>query len=223
MTAAIEEAVRPGPGVPPRIGPSDDPHWYAIYTCAHHERKVAEQFQLRSIEQFLPLYETVHRGKRRRVRLQLPLFPGYVFVRMSLVDQLRALQIPGVVRFVSFNGRPTPLPEEEMLALRQSLLSGLRAEPYPHLFEGRRVRVKAGPLCGMTGNLLRRKQNCRIVISIDSISRSIVCEVSLDDLEGVDSPHTPQEDKRKRDTASIQSATTLSARTNLLSQGKLEN
>ena len=72
--------------------------WYAAYTCANHEKRVREQLEQRSIESYLPLYETVRRWKDRRMRLQLPLFPGYVFVRMVLVDRLRVLQVPSVVR-----------------------------------------------------------------------------------------------------------------------------
>lgn len=161
--------------------------WYAVYTSAHHEKKVAEQIRLRSIEYFLPLYETVHRWKDRRVRLQLPLFPGYVLVHTIPQDHRAVVQIPGVVRFVSFNGAPAPLPEDEIEALRMGLASGLRAEPHPYLSVGRRVRVKAGPLCGVTGKLVRRKQHYRIVISIDAICRSLLCEVSLEDLEAIPS------------------------------------
>jgi len=163
----------------------NEPDWYAVYTCARHEKRIAEQFGQRSIEQFLPLYETVHRWKDRRVRVQLPIFPSYIFVRIRLTHQLRVLQIPGVVRLVCFNGKPVALPQWEISALQRGLSSGVRAEPYPYLATGRQVRIKAGPLCGLTGRIVRRKQNFRIVISVDSISRSIICEVSPEDVEAV--------------------------------------
>jgi transcription antitermination factor NusG len=171
----------------PTLAPpaENEPHWYAVYTCARHEKRIAEQFGQRSIEQFLPLYETVHRWKDRRVRVQLPIFPSYIFVRIRLTHQLRVLQIPGVVRLVCFNGKPVALPEWEISALQRGLSSGVRAEPYPYLATGRQVRIKAGPLCGLTGRIVRRKQNFRIVISVDSISRSIICEVSPEDVEAV--------------------------------------
>src|SRR3984893_15304411 len=123
-----------------------EPRWYAAYTCANHEKKVCEQLEQRSVESFLPLYETVRRWKDRRMRLQLPLFPGYVFVRMVLVDRLRVLQVPSVVRLVAFNGHLVALPDAEIAGLKNGLASGVRAEPHPVLAAGRRVRVKAGPL-----------------------------------------------------------------------------
>jgi transcription antitermination factor NusG len=160
-----------------------EPQWYAVYTCAHHEKTIAAQFVQRSIEQFLPLYETVRQWKDRRVRLMLPLFPGYIFVRVAASQQLRVLQTPSVVRFVSFNGKPAPLPETEILTLQRGLRSGVRAEPHPYLTAGRSIRVKAGPLCGLTGKLVRKKENYRVVISVESIRRAIICEVPLEDVE----------------------------------------
>src|SRR6266852_2159395 len=103
--------------------PSDylEARWYAAYTCANHEKRVREQLEQRSVEAFLPVYETLRRWKDRRMRLQMPLFPGYVFVRMALVDRLQVLQIPGVAKLVGFSGTPTALPEGEIEALRTSL------------------------------------------------------------------------------------------------------
>src|SRR5437764_11639868 len=80
--------------------------WFAVYTCANHEKSVADQFAGRGVEHFLPQYESVRRWKDRKMRLQLPLFPGYVFVHMAAQERLRVLQVPGVVRLVRFNGSP---------------------------------------------------------------------------------------------------------------------
>src|SRR5260370_3992395 len=92
--------------------------WYAVYTCANHERRVAEQLRERCIEHFLPLCECERRWKDRRVTLQTPLFPGYIFVRVTLYDRLRVLQTPGIVHLVSFGGHPAPLPPEEIQAIQ---------------------------------------------------------------------------------------------------------
>src|ERR1700680_4045952 len=69
-----------------------EPQWYAAYTRANHEKCVTQQLERRSVECFLPLYESVRRWTDRQVRLQLPLFPGYVFVRLSLCDRFQALK-----------------------------------------------------------------------------------------------------------------------------------
>src|SRR6185312_11578519 len=103
--------------------------------------------------------------KDRRVILQLPLFPGYIFVRMALQDRSAVVQIPGVARLVGFNGTPTALPDAEMERLKSGLVSGVAAEPHPFLTVGRRVRVKNGPLAGTEGILVRRRKLERFVIS----------------------------------------------------------
>jgi transcription antitermination factor NusG len=158
-------------------------HWYAAYTCAQHEKSVARHLELRSIESFLPIYEKVSRWKDRRVKLQLPLFSGYVFVRLPLEQKLRVLQIPGVVRLVGFNGQPTPVGDEEMHALRSGLSGSLHAQPCPYLTIGRRVRIMAGPLRGLDGVLARKKTGFRFVLSLELIQRSIAVEVDAADLE----------------------------------------
>src|ERR1051326_3972067 len=101
--------------------------WYAIYTCARHEKRVSEQLARKSVEHFLPLYEAVHHWKDRRARVQLPLFPGYLFVRIPLAQKLKVLELPSVVRMVAFQGVPAALPEEEMATLRHGLAGNLRA------------------------------------------------------------------------------------------------
>jgi transcription antitermination factor NusG len=160
-------------------------HWYAAYTCAQHEKSVSRQLEARSIECFLPLCEKLSQWKDRRVKVQLPLFAGYVFVRLSLEDKLHALQIPGLVRLVGFNARPTPLPDAEMQALRNGLLASLRVEPCPYLQIGRRVRILSGPLAGLEGNLLKKRSGLRFVVSLHLIQRSVTVEVQSADLEQV--------------------------------------
>ena len=159
--------------------------WYAAYTCANHEKRVREQLEQRLVESFLPVYETVRRWKDRRMRLQLPLFPGYVFVRMALVDRLRVLQVPSVVRLVGFNGQLASLPDEEIEGLRKGLGAGVRAEPHPFLSVGRRVRVTKGPFEGRQGILLRRKGKLRLVLSIELIMRSVAIDIDAADVEAV--------------------------------------
>jgi transcription antitermination factor NusG len=157
--------------------------WYAAYTCANHEKRVAEQLSARPVERFLPLYASVRRWKDRRVELQLPLFPGCVFVRIALRDRLQDLEIPSVARLVGFNGTPTPLPEAEIEALKAGLEGGVRAMPHPYLKVGRRVRVRGGPLAGMAGILVRHKGRFRVVISVEAIQRSVAVEMDATDLE----------------------------------------
>lgn len=161
------------------------PRWYVAYTSANHEKRVSEQLLQRSVEHFLPLYEAVRRWKDRRMKLQLPLFPGYVFVRLALRDRLKVLQVPGVARLVGFSGQPYPLPEGEIERLRTGIRNSLRIEPHPYLNAGSRVRIKSGPLAGAEGILVRKKNIHRVVLTIDVIARSAAVEVDALDVERI--------------------------------------
>jgi transcription antitermination factor NusG len=156
--------------------------WYAAHTSANHEKRVAAQLEVRGVEHFLPTYSSARRWKDRRVTVQMPLFPGYVFVRLALRERLKVVQVPGVARLVGFSGTPMALPEGEMEALRKGLEHGLRAEPHPYLTVGRRVRVTKGPLAGFEGILLRWKGNWRVVLSLDLIQRAVSVDMDASDV-----------------------------------------
>jgi transcription antitermination factor NusG len=159
--------------------------WYAGYTCANHEKRVAAELAAREVEHFLPMYSSVRRWKDRRVTLELPLFPGYVFVRLALRDRMRVVQIPSVVRLVGFGGLPTALPDTEMEIMRGGLSQSLRVEPHPFLAVGRRVRITGGPFAGLEGVLKRKKSSLRVVVSLELIQRSVAVDVDAADVEGV--------------------------------------
>jgi transcription antitermination factor NusG len=160
-----------------------DERWYAAYTSANHEKRVALQLGQRSVEHFLPVCESVRRWKDRRKNLELPLFPGYVFVRIALPERLRILQVPGVACLVGFGGVVAALPEEEIEALKKGLSSGVRAEPHPYLRVGRKVLVKNGPLAGLQGILTKRKNRVRLVVSVELIQRSVAVEIDEADVQ----------------------------------------
>ena len=156
--------------------------WYAAYTCANHEKRVAAELQARAVEHFLPVYASIRRWRDRRVILDLPLFPGYVFVRLALRNRLRVLQIPSVVQLVGFNGKSAALPDEELEILRSGLSEGWRAKPHPFLTIGRRVRITGGPFAGLEGVLKRKRNSVRVVVSLSLIQRSVAVDVDVADV-----------------------------------------
>lgn len=159
------------------------PQWYAVYTRSRHEKSAADLLRRRQIETFLPLYETVRRWKNGDHRVQLPLFPGYAFVRIELRERLRVLKVPGIVRVVGFDGQPIPVADEEVESLRRALSAGVKAVPHPYLTVGRRARITAGPLAGREGILVRRKDAVCVVLSIDLVQRSVLVHLEADALE----------------------------------------
>ncbi|MGA2634491.1 MAG: UpxY family transcription antiterminator [Terracidiphilus sp.] len=159
-------------------------NWFAVYTASRHEKRVAQHLTQREIEFYLPLYRSARKWRDgSKVTLELPLFPGYLFVHIKRSERVRVLNVPGALAVVGGMGRePVPLPEETIDALRAGL--HLRAaEPYPLLTVGQRARIRAGALVGMEGVVVRKKNGFRVVLTLEHIMQSIAVEVAAEDLE----------------------------------------
>ena len=153
------------------------PKWYAISVFPRHEKQVAQLLGARHVSYLLPLYSSLRRWKDRRKRIEMVLFPGYVFVNVTVQDRLSVLMVPSVVRFVSFQGRPAVVPDQAIKAISMGHCSGVDVQPHPFLRKGQRVRVIAGPLVHTEGILVRRNGRSRLVLSLASLMRSISLEV----------------------------------------------
>jgi transcription antitermination factor NusG len=159
--------------------------WAAVYTRHQHEKNVADMLTMKGYEVFLPLYESMRKWKDRRKLLNLPLFPGYVFLRGAQTRRLPVLTTPGVSMILRQGDRVAVIPEEEILAIRMALEGDFTVEPHPFLRCGERVRVKRGALCGVEGILVRKKNAFRLVLSVAMVAQSVAVEVEATDVEPV--------------------------------------
>jgi transcription termination/antitermination protein NusG len=145
--------------------------WYAIRTKSNCERMAALSLKNKGYEQYLPLY------RRPVTQTEAPLFPGYVFCRLDLSIPFRIVTTPGVVAIVGFGSDPTPISDAEIETVQTVLRSGLPATPCPFLLEGQRILVVCGPLSGLEGILLKKKNKVRMLVSVTMLQRSISVEI----------------------------------------------
>jgi transcription antitermination factor NusG len=159
-------------------------NWFALYTTSRHEKRVAQHLSHRDIECYLPLYRSRRKwSDGSRVTLELPLFPGYVFVHIRRNERKDVLAVPGALAVVEgTGGEPASLPDATIDALRSGLDSR-SAMPYPLMAVGRRVRVRSGALAGLEGFVVRNKNGFRVVMTLEHIMKSYAVEVDLEDLE----------------------------------------
>jgi len=155
----------------------EDRYWYALYTRHQHEKTAAEVLTAKGFEVFLPLYPAVRQWKDRIKRLSLPLFPCYVFIQASLDRRLHVMTTPGVHAYVGVEGRAARIPEAEIEGIRRTIDNLLHVEPHPFLRSGDWVRVKSGPLEGIEGILVRKTNQCRLVLSVEMLEKSVAVEV----------------------------------------------
>ena len=163
-----------------------DKRWYALYTRARHEKQVDRRLEERGLESFLPLLKVLSRWKDRKKMVQMPLFPGYLFVRIAENQILQVLGVRGVVRILGPDLRkPSEVPESQIQAIRTLTENGAKVDPYPYLKVGRLVRVKYGPLKGLEGLLVKKQKRQKLVISVDVLGRSVATEISAADVEPI--------------------------------------
>lgn len=157
--------------------------WYAVFTLSNHEKRVVGRCEQRHIETFLPLYNVKHKWKNRcTVDLELPLFPNYFFARIVPRERVRVLELPGVVSIVSSAGKPIPLENDYITALREGVLAH-KIQPHANLEAGESVRIISGPLAGAEGILERRKNDLRVVLRLEMLARSVSVEVAAPMIE----------------------------------------
>ena len=166
------------------------PKWFAVYTSCRHEKRVAQHFNEREINHYLPLYSAQRKWRDgSRVTLDLPLFPCYIFVHIETLERVRVLNVPGALAVVCGTGHePAPLPDSAIEALRWGQ-EQRSVEPHPFLTSGQQVRIRSGAFVGMKGIVVRKKSGLRVVLTLQQIMQSIAIEVDEGDLEPLD----PQE------------------------------
>jgi transcription antitermination factor NusG len=159
--------------------------WYGIRTRSNHEKVVAIVLSGKGYKPYLPFY--VQRRRRADVFSESEhlLFPGYVFCRFDATKRLPILMTTGVISILGFGKEPAEIPDAEIEAIETVLRSGLPAEPCEYLREGQGVRVTDGSLQGLEGILVKKKNQLRMVVSVNMLQRSISVEIDGDRLVGI--------------------------------------
>ena len=171
-------------------GLTGDSAWWAVYTRHQHEKALADMLCLKGFEVFLPLYESARRWKDRVKLLSLPLFPCYLFVRASPVASCTFVTTPGVHMILHRGQQIAIIPESEIEAIQRAVSGPCLVEPHPYLKCGMQVRVKWGPLEGVQGILIRKKNMFRLILSVDMLAQSVAVEVNASDVEPCAAPAT---------------------------------
>jgi transcription antitermination factor NusG len=151
--------------------------WFALQVRSRYENIVTAHLGGMGYESFLPLYKCRRRWSDRFKEIERPLFPGYVFCRLNLLDRLPILMTPGVFLIVGMGKTPVSIDEAEIAAIQAAVRSGLPRQPWPFMQIGQSVRIEHGPLCGLEGVLLDFRGHHQLVLSVTLLKRSIAVQV----------------------------------------------
>ena len=170
------DGIQPAPVPRTAISPADAcAAWFAIHTLPRHEKGIANQLTVTGVENYLPTVPQLHQWSDRRKKVDVPLLPCYTFVHIqpSPEHRVKVLRVRGVIGFVGAARQGSPIPDRQIENVRALLISRVAFDPYPFLKIGQRVRIRGGSLDGVEGILKRRNGIRRLVISVDSLERSL--------------------------------------------------
>ncbi|HUQ93582.1 MAG TPA: UpxY family transcription antiterminator [Bryobacteraceae bacterium] len=172
----------------------EDQHWYAVRTRSNFEWRVTAELSAKGVECFLPSVRQIRQWKDRRKEIDQPLFSGYVFSRFAgnAQSRVRILSTTGAVSILGTGSQIEPIPDREIDQIRTMLAAKVNCFAHPFLQEGCCVRVRRGPLKGLSGLLDRFKNNTRLVLSVSLLSQSVAAEVDISDVEYVGQAASPQ-------------------------------
>lgn len=171
-----------------RTQPQTEHPWHALYTRHHHEKSVARTLAAKGFKVFLPLYAARRQWKDRTKIVTLPLFSCYVFIQDGLERRLEVVSTAGIHGYVCCGESLAVIPPREIAGIRQVVERCVKIEPHPFIHRGDRVRVKAGPLEGIEGILVRKKNFSRLVLTVELLGKSAAVEVDASIVERVHSP-----------------------------------
>ena len=147
--------------------------WYVIYTKPKFEKKIFTKLQEKKIESFLPLQKVMRQWSDRKKKVEVPLFPNYLFVRIPSIDKWNVLSVDGVVRFLQLDGKLATISEKEMNSIRKLLLGNPEVSN-EKFNKGDQVVINCGPLKGLEGILINNKGVKRLAIRINTIDKSVL-------------------------------------------------
>jgi transcription antitermination factor NusG len=159
----------------------DPTPWSVLHVVANHEKRVAKVLCSRSLEYFLPLYSEQSHWTDRTVTLDRPLFPGYLFVRLTPKSRIPAISTPGVLRLLG-DGQTQTVSQEEVDRIREGLVSGYILRPHAPVSVGTKVRICRGLFKEAVGLVTEFRHRCNVIISLAALQNAFSLEVALSDI-----------------------------------------
>jgi transcriptional antiterminator RfaH len=155
------------------------PHWYAVYTRSRSEKSLQLQLSLRGIDAYVPLKKVLHQWSDRKRFVEEPVIRSYCFVKVSNKDYYEVLNTPGAIRYIWFSGKPAIIPERQIEILKAITGSDVEVECLPDTFHpGVHVKVTAGPLKDLVGELVNISNKKKVIVRIDHLNQVITLSIS---------------------------------------------
>lgn len=155
------------------------PKWYPVYTRARAEKQAFELLEKKQIETYLPLQKTLKQWSDRKKWVSEPLFKSYLFVRISPKQQTEVLMTKGIVRFLYHSGKIAGMPDQQITDIRLLLSTETELEvTSEHILPGEKIIIKAGPLIGLSGEMVSYRSQKQLLVRLENLGQSILVNAS---------------------------------------------
>lgn len=160
--------------------------WYVVYTKPKTERKVATSIHDMGIESYLPMHKIIRQWSDRKKKLEVPLFPNYVFVKTNELMRECLFSIKELVRFVSIERKPVVIRDNEIVTIKRILNEDLEVVPEEYLQEGLKVRIAHGQFAGLEGVIAKKFSKTRLIIRIEVLMKAFSVNLPASYAEMID-------------------------------------
>jgi transcriptional antiterminator RfaH len=149
--------------------------WYPVYTNARAEKMAHQALINKGIEAYLPLHRQLKQWSDRKKWVEEPFLKSYLFVNIAEHEQADILMTKGISRFLYFTGKPASMPGRQITELKLLMASPYELEiTEEDLQPGEKIILKAGPLKGMTGEVVSQRSQKQLILRLESIGCSII-------------------------------------------------
>lgn len=157
--------------------------WYALYTRSRWEKRCAELIKANGYQVYLPLIKTLRQWSDRKKKVEIPLISGYVFVNISESEYYKILETPGIVCYVTFEGKAAPIRSSQIEAIKMAIDGGLKMEhTNKYLSPGQKVKIISGPMKNMEGEYEETVNKSNFIINLNNIGFSLKVEINALDV-----------------------------------------
>jgi transcription antitermination factor NusG len=166
-----------------KINHGKDYNWHAVYVRSRAEKKAHTDLQIKDIETFLPLQRKLRQWSDRKKWVEMPLIPGYLFVRISRKEYDTIFQSSYVVSYVRFEGTAAIIPENQIDYLKMMLNDDKEIEISQENFApGQMIEVVSGPLIGLRGKLIRNKGKSKVAVELQQLGYTAMVEIKAENI-----------------------------------------
>lgn len=157
--------------------------WFAVYTLPRLEKTVHIRIMDLGVESFLPTRKVIKKWSDRTKEIHEPIFPNYVFVKISLQRRFELYKIPGLVKFISFEGQPAQITDKVIECIKNIVSSNcnITCESYSGKIEDK-VLVKTGQFAGFEGIVSKHNGRSRLIIQIEALKQLVVVDIPAENV-----------------------------------------